>query len=78
MFGIYRKKINDGFTYNDLQNYGYDDGKEDLLPVSKANEVLDVIESDIRDINCLINDISGLSEIDEIKYMLKMLEEKLY
>ncbi len=73
-----QKKINDGFTYNHLQDYGYDDGKENMIPVSEANEVLDAIESDIKDISCLIKDINGLSEIDEIKYMLKALEDKLY
>lgn len=78
MVGIYRKEITDGFTYNDLKNYGYDDGREDLVPVSSVIEVLDLIESDIRDITNLSNGISGLSEIDEIKCKLNSLEEKLY
>lgn len=78
MVGIYRKEITDGFTYDDLKNYGYDDGKEDIIPVSSVIGVLDLIESDIRNIANLLNGISGLSEIDEIKFKVELLELKLY
>ena len=78
MIGKYRKEISDGFTYNDLQNYGYDDGKEDLIPVSSVITVLDLIESDVKDISDLLNKISGLTDIDEIKCKVELLKEKLY
>ena len=78
MVGKYRKTATDGFTYNDLVNYGYDNGKEDLIPVGTVIDVLDCIESDIRDISYLLNKIEGLSEIDEVKNKLTALEEKLY
>ena len=78
MVGKYREVATDGFTYNDLVNYGYDDGKEDLIPVSLVNNILDAIESDVRDIIHLLNGVEGLSEINEVKYKLYTLEEKLY
>lgn len=73
----YREKATDGFTYNDLINYGYDE-KEDLIPVGIVDDVLNNIESDIRDVIDLLNGITGLSEIDEIRNNLTVLEEKLY
>lgn len=78
MVGKYRKEATDGFTFNDLVNYGYDNGKEDLIPVSMVNDVLDAIESDVRDIIHLLSGIKGLSEIDEVKNKLETLEESLY
>lgn len=78
MVGKYRKEATDGFTYNDLVNYGYDDGKEDLIPVSTVDSVLDAIESDVKDIFYLLDGIKGLSEIEEVKDKLENLEEKLY
>ena len=78
MVGKYREAATDGFTYNDLVNYGYDDGKEDLIPVSFVSDVLDAIESDVRDVIHLLSGIDGLSEINEVKYKLYTLEEKLY
>lgn len=78
MVGEYRKVATDGFTYNDLVNYGYDDGKEDLIPVSTVIDILDSIESDIKDLSYLLSKVEGLSEIDEIKDRLEVLEEKLY
>lgn len=78
MVGKYRKEATDGFTFNDLINYGYDNGKEDLIPVSMVDNVLDAIESDVKDIFYLLEGIKGLSEIEEIKDKLEDLEEKLY
>lgn len=78
MIGEYRKRATDGFTYDDLINYGYDDGKEDLIPVSTVENVLDAIESDVKDLSYLLSKIEGLSEIDEVKDRLEVLEEKLY
>lgn len=76
--GKYREKATDGFTFNDLVNYGYDNGKEDLIPISIVNDVLDLIESDVKDIVYLLDGIKGLSEIDEIKNRLGILEKMLY
>ena len=78
MVGKYREDATDGFTFNDLANYGYDNGKEDLIPVSMVNDVLDAIESDVRDIFHLLDRIKGLSEIEEIKDKVEDLEQKLY
>lgn len=76
--GQYRNKATDGFTYNDLVNYGYDKNNIDLIPIDEINTVLDCIESDIKEINGLLESINGLSEIDEIKEKLNSLEMKLY
>ncbi len=76
--GQYRNKATDGFTYNDLVNYGYDKNNIDLIPIDEVNTVLDCIESDIKEINGLLESINGLSEIDEIKEKLNSLEMKLY
>lgn len=76
--GQYRNKATDGFTYNDLVNYGYDKNNIDLIPIDEVNTVIDCIESDIKEINGLLESINGLSEIDEIKEKLNSLEMKLY
>lgn len=65
--GKYRNEALDGYTYNDLVNYGYDDGKEDLIPKSVVENVIDNIECDINEIKNMLVCIEGLSEVDEIK-----------
>lgn len=76
--GKYRNEALDGYTYNDLVNYGYDDGKEDLIPKSVVENVIDNIECDINEIKNMLVCIEGLSEVDEIKEKLNELSEKLY
>lgn len=76
--GKYRNEALDGYTYNDLVNYGYDDNKEDLIPESVVKSVIDNIESDVNVIRDMLDDIRGLSEIEEIKEMVNNLSEKLY
>lgn len=78
MVGKYRKKISDGFTYDDLKCYGYDNGKEDFVTVSSVINVLDLIESDVKEISDLLSKINELTEIEEIKGKVELLEEKLY
>lgn len=78
MVGEYRRKATDGFSFNDLFNYGYDDGKDDLIPVSMVSDVLDAIESDVGVIIRLLSGIKGLSEVEEVKDKLEDLKEKLY
>lgn len=78
MVSKYRKKISNGFTYDDLKYYGYDNGKEDFVTVSSVTNVLDLIESDVREISDLLSKINGLTEIEEIKCKVELLEEKLY
>lgn len=63
----YRNDALDGYTYNDLAEYGYDDNKEILIPESTVRNVIDDIESDVNEIRDLLDDIKGLTEIDEIK-----------
>lgn len=74
----YRKEATDSYTYNDLVNYGFDDNKTELVPVNEVENVIDQIESDVKEITSLLDDIKGLSEIEEIKEKLNSLEEKLY
>ena len=74
----YRNKALDGYTYNDLIEYGYDDNKENLIPESTVKSVIDDIESDVNEIEALLDSISGLTEVDEIKDKVKELAEKLY
>ena len=74
----YRNKALDGYTYNDLIEYGYDDNKENLIPESTVKSVIDNIESDVNVIRDMLEGIRGLSEIEEIKEMVNNLSEKLY
>ena len=74
----YRNKALDGYTYNDLIEYGYDDNKEDLIPESTVKGVIDDIESDVNEIRDMLEGIRGLSEIEEIKEMVNNLSGKLY
>lgn len=74
----YRNEALDGYTYNDLVNYGYDDGKEELIPESTVKSVIDDIESDVNEIMSMLEDIKGLSEIEEIKEKVDELSNKLY
>lgn len=74
----YRNDALDGYTYDDLSDYGYDDNKEILIPESKVENVIDDIESDVNEIRDMLDDIKGLSEIDEIKEKISSLSQKLY
>lgn len=74
----YRNEALDGYTYNDLIEYGYDNNKENLIPESTVKNVIDNIESDVNVIRDMLEDIRGLSEIEEIKEMVNNLSEKLY
>lgn len=78
MASEYRKAAIDGCTYNDLADYGYDDNKTDLIPVDEVENVLNQIESDVKDVISLLDNITGLVEIDEVKDKLSELEMKLY
>ena len=74
----YRNEALDGYTYNDLIEYGYDDNKENLIPESTVKSVIDNIESDVNVIIDMLEGIRGLLEIEEIKEMVNNLSEKLY
>lgn len=74
----YRNEALDGYTYNDLIEYGYDDNKENLIPESTVKSVIDNIESDVNVIRDMLEGIRGLSEIEEIKEMVNNLSGKLY
>ena len=74
----YRNEALDGYTYNDLIEYGYDDNKENLIPESTVKIVIDNIESDVNVIRDMLEGIRGLSEIEEIKEMVNNLSGKLY
>ena len=76
--GKYRNEALDGYTYNDLINYGFDDSKEDLIPKSVVENVIDNTQCDINEIKNMLVCIEGLSEVDEIKEKLNELSEKLY
>ena len=74
----YRNEALDGYTYNDLIEYGYEDNKENLIPESTVKSVIDDIESDVNEIRDMLEGIRGLSEIEEIKEMVNNLSGKLY
>ena len=74
----YRNEALDGYTYDDLIEYGYDDNKENLIPESTVKSVIDNIESDVNVIRDMLEGIRGLSEIEEIKEMVNNLSGKLY
>ena len=74
----YRNEALDGYTYNDLIEYGYDDNKENLIPESTVKSVIDDIESDVNEIVGMLESIKGLSEIEEIKEKVDELSYKLY
>ena len=74
----YRNEALDGYTYNDLIEYGYDDNEENLIPESSVKSVIDDIESDVHEIRDMLDGIKGLSEIEEIKDRINELSEKLY
>ncbi len=74
----YRNAATDGYAYADLADYGYDDNKENLIPESTVKSVIDDIESDVNEIEDLLDEIKGLTEIDEIKEKISILSERLY
>ena len=74
----YRNESLDGYTYNDLIEYGYDDNEENLIPESSVKSVIDDIESDVNEIRDMLDGIKCLSEIEEIKDRINELSEKLY
>ena len=53
----YRNRALDGYTYNDLIEYGYDDNKENLIPESTVKSVIDDIESDVNEIVGMLESI---------------------
>ena len=77
-FRYYRNMATTGYLYNELVDYGYDDNKEVLIPLRKIESVINYIESDVKDIKSLLDGISGLTEIDEIKQMVDELATKLF
>ena len=74
----YRKEITQGFEYSELVEFGYDDGKEILIPESTVVDILNDIECDVNDIINMLSDITGLAEIDKIKAELEELSLKLW
>lgn len=74
----YRNDALDGYTYDDLAEYGYADNKEIFIPKSTVESVIDDIESDVNEIRDLLDEIKGLTEIDEIKDKVSSLSRKLY
>lgn len=77
-FRDYRNIATTGYLYNELVDYGYDNNKEVLIPLSTIESVINYIESDVKDIESLLDGISGLTEIDEIKQKVDELATKLF
>lgn len=63
----YKNAVLDRYTYSDLEVYGFNKNKENLIPESTVKSVIDDIESDVNEIKDMLDDIKGLSEIDEVK-----------
>lgn len=74
----YRNDALNGYTYDDLAEYGFDDNKENLIPESTVKSVIDAIESDVNEIRDMLDGINGLSEIEEVKEKISSLSLKLY
>lgn len=74
----YRNDALDGYTYDDLAEYGYADNKENLIPESTIESVINNIEYDVNEIRDMLDNIKGLSEIEEVKEKLSSLSHKLY
>jgi len=75
----YRKSIDsEALRYDELEDSGYDNCKESLIPESSIQSLLDSIENDVNNIANLLSDIEGLSEINEVKVKLKELSNNLY
>ena len=77
-FRKYRNDATTGYLYNELVDYGYDDNKEVLIPLSTIEGVINNIESDVNEIRDLLSEIQGLAEIDAIKEKVEELSTKLY
>lgn len=77
-FRDYRNRATTGYLYNELVDYGYDDNKEVLIPLSTIESVINDIELDVKDIKYLLDGISGLTEIDEIKQKVDELSAQLF
>lgn len=77
-FRKYRNEATTGYLYNKLVDYGYDDNKEVLIPLSTVESVINDIESDVKEIEDLLDGVGGLDLIDEVKQKLDALTTKLY
>lgn len=74
----YREQIDkEAYQYGDLADYEFDD-REEFIPKSVVIQIIDEIESDINDINHMLEPINGLTEVDEIKEQVSELSTKLY
>ena len=65
-------------TYSDMTDYGYDDNKTNFIDESELKNILDDIESRIKDIDDLLEPIEGLEEINEIKIKVQELVDMIY
>lgn len=75
----YRDDIsNSGMFYSELSDYDCDNDEEKLILESDVMRVINTIESNVGEIIDMLENIKGLSEIDEAKEKLKELSEKLY
>lgn len=77
-FRKYRNEATNGYLYDELIDYGYNDNKEVLIPLSTIESVINDIESDVKEIEDLLSEINGLTEIDKIKHKIDELTTKLY
>ncbi len=74
----YREQINrESILCEDLINCGHDNNEE-LVPKSCVDWILDDIEGKINIIEDSLSNIYGLTEIDEIKDLVRELGNKLY
>ena len=78
MVGEYREDASNSYTFIDLVNCGFASSDEEFVLLSAVSNVLDSIESDIKDLSLLLSDIKGIAEIDKVKDRLEILEEKLF
>jgi len=75
MDGKYRKFIYDETVVAEQEDI---DKQTDFILVADAERMKDDIEQRVSDIRNMLDEISGLSEIDDIKGKVKELERDLY
>jgi len=74
----YRKQTeNLRVTYDDIVNDENYKGKE-FVELSDAMAAIDYIEGDLSEVINILEDIEGLSEIDDVKCKLKKLSYNVY
>lgn len=74
--GKYRDAIKDNTHYQDEIAEG--SAEMEYVDEIEVTKIIDELERDINEIYDRLDDIKGISEIDDIKYMVKKISDYLY